>query len=262
MPSHPRHHSFTLIELLVVIAIIAILAAMLLPALSKAKSVGKNASCISNLKQVGGAFALYSADFDDHLPYAMWWNLPATEITGWDDLVYPYLAGENPYPITDYFIRTEHGLQVYKCPASYVNFQVASTRASANYFMPSTNTRSNGPFIGHWTVSALAPLPRKLSEILEATDTLLTTELDTDSVNMAQGRGPAVTSAFRQVDPTSDSLRTGVATNYATALHPGGRLNFLYVDGHVQSMDPVGVDIIGGGTNANPEGAWTLNSKD
>ena len=63
-----RSNAFTLLELLVVIAVIGILAALLLPTLSRAKDEAGRAACVSNLRQINLAIHLYAEDFSDSLP--------------------------------------------------------------------------------------------------------------------------------------------------------------------------------------------------
>ncbi len=76
--------AFTLIELLVVIAIIAILAAILFPVFSRAREKARQASCISNLKQLALAMLMYTQDYDETWPLAYYWSPGWTDEYAWD----------------------------------------------------------------------------------------------------------------------------------------------------------------------------------
>ncbi len=98
-----RKRGFTLIELLVVIAIIAILAAMLLPALSKAKAKATQAYCYNNNKQMGLAMLMYADEWGGRVPRGnepFWWQV-----------FIPYLGGRSA-------TKDQYGrVKVYTCPA-------------------------------------------------------------------------------------------------------------------------------------------------
>jgi prepilin-type N-terminal cleavage/methylation domain-containing protein len=112
-----RRPGFTLIELLVVIAIIAILAAILFPVFAQAREKARQASCTSNLKQVGLAVFMYASDHDECLPLGAYNPDPARPVTFWYDLVEPYVkVGAAGYITPETPAARKHA-QFWVCPS-------------------------------------------------------------------------------------------------------------------------------------------------
>ena len=109
--------AFTLIELLVVIAIIAILAAMLLPALARAKAQSQTAKCQSNEKQIAICYFMYAQDNLEFLPNAACYYMANELPLGWFVEISPYINNRNTNFETIMHPMSAHNT-VVACPAA------------------------------------------------------------------------------------------------------------------------------------------------
>ncbi len=215
--------AFTLIELLVVIAIIAILAAILFPVFARAREKARQASCQSNMKQIGLASAMYNTDWDGR--YVMIANsgggavFPANGVW-WEGPLQPYVKN----------------WQVFDCPSWETYAHCAANRN----FCPcddQTDSRYIGGYGINWGRTDLdanweAPAGRKDSQIEDVAGTFLVVE------------STCIVACLPPWWDTRDFRHNEV-------------MNVLFCDGHVKALKRGD-----NGVSDRPIGGWTINPND
>jgi prepilin-type N-terminal cleavage/methylation domain-containing protein len=196
-----RRRAFTLIELLVVITSIAIPAAMLLPALAKAREKASSTQCVGNLRQWGLAYGMYADDNDDYLPRRGQGVQVLARIDRPDDWfnALPVYFGLPTFQemITNNVKPAAHTQSVFICPTA--------DDPDGTYFLPYGMNMNLSP----WNL----PLATKFSDVV----------LPSCVVAMADAPGPYA-STYPSAQPYS------IVARHAT------RINLLFLAGQVQSF--------------------------
>lgn len=204
--SRPKSLSaFTLIELLVVIAIIAILAAILFPVFAQARDKGRQAACISNMKQFGLAWMMYCQDYDETAT-PIRWGTGATQYFPLRPLLDPYVKNKD----------------IYVCPSNnQTNQSTLTLTYSYNWCVGTTCGGTNDHPL------AAFDKPAQVPAFVESNNTQYT------GVTYYFAMVNATTFWGRRSEPSANSLYFFTGGLPKMIVHQQGA-NMLFVDGHVK----------------------------
>ena len=228
-----RHRAgFTLIELLVVIAIIAILAAILFPVFARARDKARQASCSSNLKQIGIGILMYAQDYDERFPlfYTPWDGNTSARGIGFYDPVGPYVMNEQLYlcPSDDYAttstrseLPTGEGYWRRTLRASYGAMR---SHSGSLYHRVANTPWADRQVSSDWT--------NRLADLRRPAETILLVE--TNFFNLDRGEMAGFDHDTGAALPKDEGGTVG-----RMEYRHNGTMNVLWADGHVKAESQI-----------------------
>jgi prepilin-type N-terminal cleavage/methylation domain-containing protein/prepilin-type processing-associated H-X9-DG protein len=263
------HRAFTLIELLVVIAIIAILAALLLPALAKAKQKAKAIQCLSNMKQIITATKMY-VDDNHGTMIPLWVEQGAAGMPTWNYDAATFVVQNPQNPTTEYLwwpdkLRLDNLLpaqNVFNCPALTQPATLAHGQSGSSTY--ALGIGMNYPEYGHIIPAAGNPDPvygsTSENQVTRPTQSIVFADAahisnpDDDYDDWVED--PAMANTYFRVPSDINSYPSGDVTR--SVPRHNKRLNAAFFDGHAVEMknSAIGYDL--DRTDANA--LWTKNN--